>query len=367
MIGIIGGYGEVGIHACRLLQQCQSQSLKIGGRNPERGKRDFGHLFPEATWEQVDMHNEESLDRFAEACDLVLNCAGPSHRVSKRIARVCIKKGCHFVDAGFERGMEDLKLIKDGQAVLYAAGATPGLSGLLPFWFARQFDKVDNALTYTIALDKFTPTGAEDYLEGVLDETNAPMAAWRNGALMRGVLKREPGITLPFFEHEITAYPIFDDETLHIAKKLKLSDGRWYFATVGDKTPAALDTASINYQKSPQETIEKLCLASSLDMAGRTPCFNQLIQFDGEVDGVSIVKTAVMKSQGTTEMTGSVAAACAIAILDGKVDVKSPQPAATIDEGPFIVDFLLEQNVIKHLQILDHPIEELKEDEEGVL
>ena len=367
MIGIIGGYGEVGIHACRLLQQCQAQPLKIGGRNPEKGKRDFGNSFPEAIWEQVDMHNEESLGRFAETCDLVLNCAGPSYRVSKRIARICIEKGCHFVDAGFERGMEDLQLIKDGQTVLYAAGATPGLSGLLPLWFSRQFDKVNNALTYTVSLDKFTPTGAEDYLEGVLDETNAPMAAWRNGAVMHGILKRESGVTLPFFEHEITAYPIFDNETLHIAKKLGLNDGRWYFATVGDKLPLALDAASINYQKAPQATIEKLCLASSLDIAGRTPYFNQLIQFEGTIDGVSTVKTAVMKSQGIGKVTGAVSAACAIAILERKVDSKSPQPAATIADGSFIVDFLVDQHIIRQLQILDHPIEDLREEEEGVL
>lgn len=367
MIGIIGGYGEVGRQAYHILKKCQNMPLKVGGRNPEKGNEEYGNELPDALWQQVDMLDEDSLRHFVSDCELVLNCAGPSCRVSMRIARTCIENGCHVVDAGFERGMESLPLVREGQTVLYAAGATPGLSGLLPIWFARQFDKVHEALIYTVALDKFSPTGAEDYLEGVMDETNIPSAAWQNGTLIRGALKREATLTLPFFDHELTAYPIFDEETLHIARELELTEGKWYFASEGEKMPVALDTASINYKKAPKETIEKMCLASALDLAGRDPYFNQLMQFHGEIDGVSTVKTAFMKSQGGIKLTGSVAAACVIAILKGKVRADRPIPAAAISDQSFVVEFLVEHHIIDQLQILNFAIEELKEEEEGVL
>lgn len=367
MIAVIGGYGEVGINACNLLQKWGKQTLKIGGRNPEKEKLRHRDSFPNAEWAYIDMYNEDSLLNFIDGCDLILNCAGPSHKVSKRIAEKCIETGHHLVDAGLERNVEELTLQQPDLSILYGAGAIPGLSGMLPFWFARQFDKVHASISYTGILDTFTPTAAEDYLEGVLDETNTPLAAWQDGTLAKGVLRRQPHLILPFFEKELTAYPIFDDETLHVAKTLKLNHGEWYLTVDGNQMAMALDNAAVQYRDSQQETIERLCLASSLDMVGRKPYYNQLIQFEGEVDAAVTIKTVLLQALGMAQLTGSVAAACAIGLLEGHIATRGIHPAAIADQKGFIIDFLLQHGIIRQLRIFNDPIKELITEEEGAL
>ena len=88
MIGIIGGYGEVGHHACMMLQKWGKQSLKIGGRNPEKGKELYGNVLPDARWEKVDVTDKDSIASFITGCELVLNCAAPSSRYSRTVAPV---------------------------------------------------------------------------------------------------------------------------------------------------------------------------------------------------------------------------------------------------------------------------------------
>lgn len=367
MIAIIGGYGEAGINACHLLQKWGKQPLKIGGRNPEKGKQRYGQAFPGAVWAHVDMYHAESLMNFMKGCDLVLNCAGPSHKISRRIAQSCIENGVHLVDAGLERNLEQLPLQRHDLSVLYGAGAIPGLSGMLPLWFARQFDKVHASLSYTGMLDTFTPTAATDYLEGVLDETNMPLAAWQEGAMVKGVLKRQPDLMLPFFERKLTAYPIFDDETLHVAKTLKLTKGEWYLTVEGSQMASALDSAAIQYRSHPQETIEKLCRASALDMVGHQPYYNHLLQFEGESNGQRITKTVLLQAAGMASLTGAVAAACAIGMLDRHIAANGIQPASTADHKGFIIDFLLQQGIISQLRTFNDSIQELMTEEEGVL
>lgn len=366
MIAIIGGYGAVGAKACQLLQKWGKQPLKIGGRNPEKAKNDYAALFPDAQWEQVDVQHDENMRNFIKGSKLVVNCAGPSHSISERITRICISEGCHLVDAGFERKPGKTEINANNLVILYAAGATPGLSGMFPRWFAQQFEKVTSLLAYIGALDTFTPTGAKDYLEGVLDETNSPLACWKNGALCKGVLKRASHVRLPFFPRELSTYPIFDSETHFVAKNLDISNGEWYCTVDGNHIANVLDTAGTLYKTAPKEAIDKLCLATALDMAGRDAYFNMLVQMEGISEDRVVTRTALMETRGVNQVTGSVAAACAIAALEGRI---SPgiRPAASADNVSFIVDLLIESGAIGQVRIFKHPVSELLLEEEGVL
>lgn len=366
MIAIIGGYGKVGINACQLIYKWGKHPLKIGGRNPEKGKYDYVKRFPDAQWEKVDLQQDESIQRFVKNCTLVINCAGPSHKISEKVAKICISEGCHLVDAGFERKLEKIQLDTHQQVVLYAAGATPGLSGIVPRWFAQKFDQVQSILTYIGALDKFTPTGAEDYLEGVLDDTNSPMACWKNGALCKGALKRKFQVHLPFFQREVSTFPIFDSETQFLAQKLHVEHGEWYCAIDGSHIEKALDTASAQYKTNPKETIDKLCLATALDTIGVNPYFNMLVELNGIKNKQPVTQTAVFESKGTVELTGIVTAICAIAILNGKIK-PGIRPAAQVDQVDYLMKLFIEHDAIKPIRIFENPIRELLFEDEGVL
>lgn len=365
MIGIIGGYGEVGHHACLTLQQYGIGPLKIGGRNPEKGKAKQSDLLPGAIWEKVDVEDDESLAGFIAGCDLILNCAAPSHRYSRRIAKICLQHHVNMVDAGIDNNYESDPLDTGDHTIVFAAGATPGFSGLFPIWLGRQFHKVNSLLSYYGTSGQISTAGAEDYLEGALHPNHAPRAAWRNG-IVPNVLSRKSGITLPFFPGEITLFPLFDDETHLVAQRLELDNGEWYAAVEGEKSIAALDSASFEYKTNPKAMIEKLCFAVEMDTLGRSPYFIIMVQLTGESEGEEKVKTAVYEIGQIIPFCGKIAAIIGKAVLEGKVKPGLHHTASIEDVG-YVMDHLEKTDSTHSIQIIDHSIEELSFEEEGTL
>ncbi|KFF26502.1 saccharopine dehydrogenase NADP-binding domain-containing protein [Chryseobacterium vrystaatense] len=365
MIGIIGGYGEVGHHACLTLQQYGIGPLKIGGRNPEKGKAKQSDLLPGAIWEKVDVEDDESLAGFIAGCDLILNCAAPSHRYSRRIAKICLQHHVNMVDAGIDNNYESDPLDTGDHTIVFAAGATPGFSGLFPIWLGRQFHKVHSLLSYYGTSGQISTAGAEDYLEGALHPNHAPRAAWRNG-IVPNVLPRKSGITLPFFPGEITLFPLFDDETHLVAQRLELDNGEWYAAVEGEKSIAALDSASFEYKTNPKAMIEKLCFAVEMDTLGRSPYFIIMVQLTGESEGEEKVKTAVYEIGQIIPFCGKIAAIIVKAVLEGKVKPGLHHTASIEDVG-YVMDHLEKTDSTHSIQIIDHSIEELSFEEEGTL
>ena len=366
MIGIIGGYGAIGIHVSTLLQKWGNYNLKIGGRNPQEAQATYKQSFPDVIWEKVDVYKEESVKEFIKDCDLVINCAGPSHKISSRIAKICIEKACHLIDSGFDRRLEELELNTTDTCILYHAGATPGFSGILPIWCASNFDSVHEIISYIGAFEKPSRTGIEDYLEGMLDETNIPRAAWRNEQLETGILHRELNMELPFFDRMMTTIPIFDSESEYVAKVTKTINGEWHFALDGENTIKALDVASSLYRTSPEEAIEKLYLDTSLDTVGLESYFKLLIQIEGEIDKKVTTKTFVLDTNGTNNISGYMVAACAIAVLKGDVNL-GIKPAYAIKNTDVIMQLISALGMSKPIQVLDYSITELLQEEEGAI
>lgn len=365
MIGIIGGYGEVGHHACLTLQQYGIGPLKIGGRNPGKGKTKQSDFLPGAIWEKVDVEDDQSLSGFIAGCELILNCAAPSHRYSRRIARICLQHHVNMVDAGIDNNYQSDPLDTGENVIVYAAGATPGFSGLFPVWFGKQFHQVHSLLSYYGTSGQISPAGAEDYLEGSLHPNNTPRAAWRN-AIVPNVLSRKSGVTLPFFPGEITLFPLFDDETHLVAKRLGLENGEWYAAVEGEKSIAALDSASFEYKANPKAMIEKLCFAVEMDTLGRSPYFILMVQLNGESAGKEKTQTAVYEVREIIPFCGKMAAIIVKAVLEGKVK-PGLHHTASIGDIDYVMDHLEKTDATHSIQIIDHSIEELSVEEEGTL
>jgi hypothetical protein len=364
MIGILGGYGKVGLQAARVLKGWGNPSLRIGGRNPEKVQNKIINEFPDAEWVKVDIENDDSLKNFITDCELIVNCAGPSHRITARAAQMCLSYGCHHIDAGEGKNIERMHKSSQRTAAFYGAGAIPGLSGLLPRWLANSFDNVKNLIAYTGGLDQFTLSGAEDYLFGVFDEAKEPLAAWKNGACCSSSLNRRSGVALPFFPHEVNLQPYFDTETEFVAKSLSLRNGEWYLAVDGEHTSAALEGISAQFHADAKAAIKHLCLATELDAAGRQTYLNYLVQLEGVKQGKSLTRTLVLQTMGTSVLTGSVAAVTGIALLEGELPV-NVGPIAAIPDPDKVIARLSETRIISRLKVFDCSINDLLQVVEG--
>jgi hypothetical protein len=364
MIGIIGGYGDVGLQAARMFNEWGKHPLRIGGRNPETARLKLEAEFPRAQWVSVNIEDDRSMESFLDGCELIVNCAGPSYRTAACAAGMCLAKGCHHVDAGFDKGLEAMIGTPQSTAVLYAAGATPGLSGLLPRWLAKSFDKVDSLIYFAGALDRFTASAAEDYLAGVSGNDNEPLAAWKDGARRSSVLRRKPGATLPFFPREVALYPYFDAEAEFVAASLSLRDGEWYLAIDGSHVPPVLEEVRTLFPADRKSAVKRLCMAAELDSAGRRKYINLIIQLRGIQNGAGITRTLILQADRPSTLTGWAVAAAGIALLEGDIP-PGVGPLAAIPDPDKVIARLRNVKCITQWKVLECSIDELLRPAEG--
>lgn len=292
MIGILGGTGEVGRSAAAMLS---AHDLRLGSR---------------ATG--VDVTDEESLGRFVEGCTVIVNCVGPSHQHSAAVAKAALRADVDLVDAGGDehlRAALDDEARKAGRRIVLAAGALPGLSGLLPRWLAAGLGAIDDLTAYFAVADRFTKAAAEDYLEGVLGNDNEPLAAWRNARAIPDAVHRQHNLTLPYLTDPVSAFPFLDGESRQLARDLNLTNGTWYSVIEGDHLVSALDRAR---GLTRAEAVDGVCRAAALDLAGRTARTTFLVEARHAVR----TRTAVLRGPGISTLTGAIAGITLSAIND---------------------------------------------------
>ncbi|PKW14321.1 NAD-dependent epimerase/dehydratase family protein [Saccharopolyspora spinosa] len=327
MIALLGATGAVG---SRVLQALRAHGLEV-----HAGSRTTG----------VDMRDTRTLADFFADAQLVVNCAGPSHDTSEHVALAALKAGADHVDAGGD-GVR-LRAVPAGLVAVFAAGATPGLSGLLPRVLARGFGEVHTLTSYSGVLDRFSPAGAEDFLHGSAEAG----AAWRDGARVAQALGRTRDIVLPHLPRPVVALPFLDEENVSVAREISLADGTWYTFVEDGHLLAALDRSP---GLEPHDAIRSLCGAASLDVAGRTPYAALYVQIDGPAG----TRTAIARADSAAEMTASVTVQAVLAVLRGQVPSGSHTAAEVLD--PAVV---FELGVV----VEDRPIADLVAVEEGAL
>jgi hypothetical protein len=369
VIGVLGGYGAVGGHAARLLARWGAGPLRIGGRDEVRAKQfiathpaEFAGTETEAA--AVDIDDAASLAAFVRGCRLVVHCAGPSHRTAEPVTFAALMAGAHVVDAGGGGRLERVRTAVGGRTALYDAGALPGLSGLLPRWLAAgQFDSVRGLTAYAGVLDRFTATGADDYLDGVLDGANEALAAWRDGARRSGALQRLTRQQLPYFTREVAAFPYLDAEAEQLARDLSLTHGSWYTAVDGEQLAAALESSRTHGRA---DAVEALCRATALDTAGRTPYVTLLVQLDGARAGQPRTRTAVLRARAIAQLTGAVTAVAALAVLRGEAPRGAHRAGTALDPVTAVARLSAEPGLCD-ITVHDTTIGELTTVEEGAL
>ncbi|WP_025854592.1 saccharopine dehydrogenase NADP-binding domain-containing protein [Pseudomonas sp. CHM02] len=366
LIGVLGASGDVGLASARALLSLGLHDLRLGGRDPHNGARCLARLqlqWPDARlqWTAVDFNDTPALARFARGCDVLLNCAGPSWRVADRAAQAALQADAHYVDAAGDIHLDPT--LWRGRSAVLGAGLQPGLTGLLPRWLAAQgFTRVQGLTSYFGLRDQFTAVAADDFLQGAVDGSSEPLAAWHNGRCSRA-LRRRRDVLLPCFPGPVHVLPYLNREGERLARDLHLETGQWFNVMTDGHVLKALDQA---HSLPRADAVQRLCTASQLDLSGQAPFVTLLLQLDGLRDGQACTRSLVVSGAGNAALTGAMAATAIVSVLEGEIRpgchyaAHALPPVASLER-------LQRTSAIHALNLLDHPLEHLQHAEEGCL
>jgi hypothetical protein len=324
-VAVVGGYGDVGRRAVGFLHRA-GVPVRIGGRDPHAAEAVASELGATARARAVDLTEPASLADFVDGATVVLNCAGPSTWIGDRVWRAARDADAGYVDAASDLLLEPSAQDGNGPPSVVAAGWMPGISGLMCRALAAELDRVTTLTSYAGVRDRFTATGARDYLT---DRGNQPYAAWRDGRCV-GSGARLVDVELPFFDGRVSAVPVLGLEARRVAVDLGLFRGDWFAVRQGRRTADVLD-------RSPSlgidDAVAQLVRASALDLGGRAPTVTLVVEVDGERAGDPVRRTGVLRGRGNAAVTGACAAAATLAVREGRVPPGCRAADTVLDPG----------------------------------
>lgn len=356
VVGVLGAGGEVGRATARLLEAAGVVEVRRGARRPAPGLV------------VVDAEDGAGLERFCAGCRVVVNAtAAPSREA---VAAAALAAGADCVDVSGDGALLDrLAAVRSGRTVLLAAGASPGITGLLPRWLAAQgFDRVHALTGYACAMDRFTPGSAADFLVSLGAADADARAVWRGGARVAQVAAPIARMELPFFPMPVAAFPYLSAEIEGVARRLGLRDVRWWSVFDADgRMQGALPRLreSLARGAAPGDVAAELARVAEQDLFGRRPLHQVVVQLDGEAGGRSLSRVAVLHAAGTYELTGAVAALAVEALLAGGVRPGAAFAADALD--PSWVERLRGSPAVTALHALEGTVEAYAEVEQGAL
>lgn len=372
-IAVLGGYGAVGAVVARTLDRTLPDAkLRLGGRDAARASAFAAAELRDATATGVDIDDEAALTRFCAGAQVVVNCAGPSYVILDRVARVALAQGCDYVDPGGDepvyRALSEQDLGE--RAAVLTAGMMPGLTGLLPRWLATQgFDEVSSLTAHVGTMDRLTPAGAADYLLSLGGAYGEAQAAWRDGARVPRTLTPRTDAEVPHFAGRVDTYPYLSFETERTARALGLARVDWFTVFDGGthmmKALSRLQGAMTG-QADLHEAAEELTRAAALDLFGREPYQQMVLELTGRRGSAPLTRTLVMRGNDTYELTGAVTAMAVAALLERRIG-PGTHFAAEVLPGQEVVDRLRRLPSVTRLDLLDGPADAAGDVEEGEL
>lgn len=310
MVGILGGYGDIGRNVTAFLEKYSDVKIRIGSRHPER--KLSGEHSDRISYGYVDITDIESVRQFVKGCDAVVNCTGCNDDNVVAAADAISAAECGYVDLCMN---EKLKNTGKGK-VVYGCGSIPGLAELMMLYLGRTFVQPEDMTFIYGALGSFSLTAAQDYLEGVLKSSNRSMVCWKNGSVTECDSFTELEQRFPFTDEKCMMFPYMDEGAVYAASELGLSSGSWYMAFAGKRTLQALENSSAVYTKDRNRAIQALSTASQLDCAEKGKFAGILIEVKGIInkEGDKDTRTLYLRCDDPSRLTGAVAAAALLAL-----------------------------------------------------
>lgn len=319
MIGILGVTGQVGRALVTQLPDDTGPRLRVGARDVQAAETwlvDAGTA-AEAELMPVDVDDQAALTRFVAGCSVVVNCAGPSHRVLDRVGVTAAEAGADYVDPGGDQALRRMLVAAPAARPPFvgvlSAGMTPGLSGLVLRAAVADLDCGASARVWAGGLGQLTPAAAEDYLSVNDPAVGEPAAAWCDGRVVPRMLEPVPDGELPPFPAVVSARPYLSAETVNIARESGLRDVSSYTVFDGARLPAALARAR------GAVAATALMRAAALDSAGRDPYQLIVVEARGCRDGVPAARRLVVRGRDASSLTGAVAGVVLAEVLGRRI------------------------------------------------
>lgn len=351
MIGIIGGYGQVGLGTLNLLlSEYGAENIKIGGRHSEKISREKKKQIGNIKLEKVDVYDKDSLKNFIGECDMVVNCCGPSHKLSYDIYKTVSECGKKYVDAGFDIRFAGEK--SSDVAALYGCGSSPGFSGLAQKYLISLFDEAENLTYYYGGISRFTEAAAEDYLIGSCEEKTGFMANYRNYA-RKPLESFESDITeLPYFSEDIKIIPFYDDECEETAVSSKIKNASWFIVSEGERVTSLMKNARYEWNKDKKRCIKSFMASVDLDLIGRKEYMCFLLECDGIKNGDYVKKRMVVKTYQPSYFTGFMTGIAVIYMMKNNVKNGVYTMSETVDPE-FVWKSIQKYNIADIIGIFD--------------
>jgi hypothetical protein len=225
---VLGGYGIFGSRIARALSETPGLAVRVAGRDRERGEsfaRSIG-----ARFHHVSAERAASLAECLEACDLVIDAAGPFQERDYAVARECIGRGAHYLDLADARefvcGIEALDAEARARGVFVGSGASsvPAITWALVAELAAEFASIEG-IEIALSPGNQNPRGAAT-IRAILGQLGRPMRVWIDGAWR--VLHGWGGARLREFPPDVGLRRIFDCEV----PDLDLFPAAWRARTV---------------------------------------------------------------------------------------------------------------------------------------
>lgn len=313
MIGIIGGYGNIGIEAADIIKANSSERIRVAGRDFSNASQRAKDLFIEDEWYQIKDNNPREWRDFIKDCKVVLCSAELGNKTVTSLNHIASEMNCPIIYLGINVPIQQ----SEGKFI-YGAGSIPGLSGIIPQYLAKEFDSVSSIDFYYGARGTFTYTAAKDYMDGIFNNNNKSMVMWKSGKIVPYVpsIKAKSNIFIRNEIENMKSFPYFDDESEYLCEKYDLSEGRWHMCIYGENTLKVLERARYDYQINQDKTLQRICRASKLDCFGTTNMTKFICNIVGVVSNNVIEKSLLLTCNNPSRLTGNVAAATVLTILE---------------------------------------------------
>nr|WP_319392864.1 saccharopine dehydrogenase NADP-binding domain-containing protein [uncultured Desulfobacter sp.] len=260
-IGILGGYGMIGLDACRWLIKTTPHDIIIGGRDSQKGMRAVENLDGAASFIEADVNVPSSIEAFCSACNVVVNCTGPSRLVLDAVAKIALDKEVDYVDPSGDEPLynilcpHDATIRDKGLRFILSAGVYPGLSELLPDYIIKNtLDHVDRMEYYYCAWGELSFGSAYDYICTLEEGTGQGWVHLRDGKKEKSYFSQDMTMRFPPPVETMEIFPLLTEGLLRVAKEHNINTIHQY-VSIGKNLLSSL--LSIIGEKSYKTDFEK--------------------------------------------------------------------------------------------------------------
>ncbi|WP_020588910.1 saccharopine dehydrogenase NADP-binding domain-containing protein [Desulfobacter curvatus] len=352
IIGVIGGYGQIGLEVVKSLLKTTNSTIIIAGRKKGRGIVDCNNN-SRVSYEMLDINDPQKLSLFCNKCEIIMNCAGPATKVSKKISFSALKQKKHYIDLGgcssLYRDLIQKNSIIKSQCLTFvlSAGMFPGIFEIFPIYIARKHFSNINSLEYYFAcLDRITFSAAYDMVVEIFERPNAGLDKTDQP---QTVFRGSNEITLPDPVGKITGHSFYNEETHQIVKALNSKTALFYSTFCGEMTRKSLFEISMIKKYDESNIVDlsnQLVQASEIDVKKNKSYAMFYLILSGESEGRLKKVISTLSVNQSHRLSGIVAATVAKLIISGKLEKHGCFALHESNNINEFIELLMQQGII---------------------